>query len=37
MLEDVLEIRKINGVDVYFRKTDKEAKNKPTELKPTKK
>jgi hypothetical protein len=32
MLEDILEIRKVNGIDVYFRKEDKQAKNKPAEL-----
>ena len=32
MLEDILEIRKINGIDVYFRKEDKQAKNKAVEL-----
>jgi hypothetical protein len=31
-LEDKLEIKRINGSDVYFRKTDKQVKNKPTEL-----
>ena len=32
MLEDILEIRKVNGIDVYFRKEDKQVKNKPVEL-----
>ena len=32
MLEDLLEIRKIDGIDVYFRKEDKQAKNKAVEL-----
>ncbi len=32
MLEDILEIRKINGIDVYIRKEDKQAKNKAVEL-----
>jgi hypothetical protein len=32
MLEDILEIRKVNGIDVYFRKNDKQANNKPAEL-----
>ncbi len=34
MLEDILEIKKVNGNDVYFRKpaSDKQAQNKPTEL-----
>ncbi len=32
MLEDILEIRRVNGNDVYFIKSDKQVKNKPTEL-----
>ncbi len=32
MLEDILEIKKIKGIDVYFRRSDKPAKNKPAEL-----
>ncbi len=32
MLKDILEIRKVNGIDVYFRKEDKQAKNKAVEL-----
>ncbi len=32
MIEDILQIKNINGDDVYFRKSDKQAKNKPTEL-----
>jgi hypothetical protein len=32
MLEDILEIRKVNGIDVYFRKEDKQVKNKSIEL-----
>jgi hypothetical protein len=32
MLEDILEIRKVNGIDVYFRKEDKQVKNKAVEL-----
>lgn len=32
MLEDILEVRRVNGYDVYFRKPDKQAKNKPAEL-----
>ncbi len=32
MLEDILEIKRINGMDVYFRKTDYRVKNKSTEL-----
>ncbi len=32
MLEDILEIRKVNGIDVYFRKEGKQAKNKAVEL-----
>jgi len=32
MLEDILEIKKVNGIDVYFRKNDKQANNKPAEL-----
>jgi len=32
MLEDILEIRKVNGIDVYFRKEDIQVKNKPAEL-----
>ncbi len=34
MLEDILELNRVNGNDVYFRKpaSDKQAKNKPTEL-----
>jgi len=32
MLENILEIRKVNGIDVYFRKNDKQANNKPAEL-----
>ena len=32
MLKDILEIRKVNGIDVYFRKEDKQAKNKPAEF-----
>ncbi len=32
MLEDILEIKRINGNDVYFRRPDKQVKNKPTEL-----
>jgi hypothetical protein len=32
MLEDILEVRKVNDIDVYFRKEDKQAKNKAVEL-----
>ncbi len=32
MLEDILEVRRVNGSDVYSRKPDKQVKNKPTEL-----
>jgi len=27
MLEDILEIRKVNGIDVYFRKEDIQVSN----------
>jgi hypothetical protein len=32
MLEDILDVRRVNGNDLYFRKPDKQVKNKPTEL-----
>jgi hypothetical protein len=31
-LEDILEVRRVNGNDVYFRKPDRQVKNKSNEL-----
>ena len=32
MLEGILEVRRVYGYDVYFRKADEQVRNKPTEL-----